>query len=192
MIGSIPMVELAPLDYRIALDAAAVALAETAPLIVCELPRLRAEAAQRVAEGGPVASALWVEPMLPTWQAELVRLSVALPMGAQMALVVSQPMARLLPERRGWGGQPLGTRLGGMAQLRGALRRAGWRAQAEHGFHTLDATILNIIGRQFERHNRADLADKLGFEARLRYSGRGLRAALSTVALIIAQKEGQL
>ena len=192
MIGTLPVAWLAPLDYRYALDAAMAALAGAdAPLVRCNVPELVGEVQQRLPDqvAQTAHGALWVEPLAATWRADLDVLAGALPGGAPLAIVVSRPLARLLPERRAWGGRPLGLRPGGIGRLCRALPRAGFALEASHSVHTPVAIGLNIASRLAERWGRPDLGDRLHAAARLRYGTQGPLAALSTVALLIARKE---
>jgi hypothetical protein len=193
MISTVPVAALAPLDYRYALDAAmAVLPAKTAPIVRCNIPALVGEIHQRIpywSETRPATAGLWLEPLAGTWRTDLVALANALPIGAQLAVVASRPLARLLPERRSWDGQPLGLRPGGVAWLRRALVRANFALRASYGIHSVSAIGLNLLSRQAERWGRPDLGDRLGFKARLCYCTTGPYAALATVALLIASKE---
>src|SRR5689334_4082498 len=122
MIGTLPMRELAPLDYRYALDAAMSTLAgPVAPLVLCNLPELTGEVAARIPHSVPyddATGALWVEPLVGSWQADMIRLTRVLPCGAPLAIVASRPLARLVPERHTWRGHPLGMQIGGVQRLR--------------------------------------------------------------------------
>lgn len=196
MIGTHAIAEQAPLDYRYALDAAMPVLAgRGAPMVRCDAPELWSEVGQRIpllSTVSPANGALWVEPLAGRWQADLAMLARALSVGAPLVVVASRPLARLLPERGGWGGgsrSALGLRPGGVAQLCRALPTTGLELRASFGVHTVAAIALNLLGRRAERWERPDLADRLGFEARLRYCASGPLAALSTVALLIAWKE---
>lgn len=194
-IGTRPVVALAPLDYRYALDAAMPLLAGPAPpLVHCRVPELTAEIEQRLprmagatAEGSAPA-ALWVEPPAASWGAELRVLAAALPPGAPLVIIASRPLARLLPERRSWPGRPLGLTWGGVERLCRALPRAGFALEARHGVHSTVAIVLNLVGQAAARAGRPDLGDRLHFAARLRYHTTGPFAALATVALLLARK----
>jgi hypothetical protein len=193
MIGTLPVVALAPLDYRYALDAAMAVLAHAeAPLVVCDAAELVGEVHQRVphrAKIRPASAALWVEPLADTWQAELITLTDSLTSAATLAIVASRPLARILPERRAWGVQPLGLQLGGLGGLRRALSPAGFTLVESHGIHSVYAIGLNLLSRWMEHRGRADLGDRLHAAARLRYCTAGRLATLSTVALLIARKD---
>src|SRR6185437_11514006 len=66
MIGTLPVSDRAPLDYRYALDAAASLLCGAGPaLVLCQAGELRDEVRQRIprwAAKESAAAALWVEP----------------------------------------------------------------------------------------------------------------------------------
>src|SRR5206468_1192647 len=130
MIGALPAAALAPLDYRYALDAAMTVLAGQPESIVrCNAPGLLAEIRQRIPESRePQATraALWIEPLADTWRAELAALADALPPGARLVIVASRPLARLIPERRGWSGRPLGLTPSGLLRLGRALAGRGF------------------------------------------------------------------
>lgn len=193
MIGAVPAAQLAPLEYRCALDAALAVLGTSSPLLICRADELLAEVRQRLTDEGqpqPAAMAgLWVEPLTTSWRADLATFAGRLANGAPLLIVASQPLARRLPERKGWAGQPLGMRPGGIARLSAALRRAGFVIGARHGFHSAVAVGLHALSRRAERHGRPDLADQLHFAARLRYRSAGTMAAFATVALLVARRE---
>ncbi|MGD8793444.1 MAG: hypothetical protein PVF47_12910, partial [Anaerolineae bacterium] len=133
MIGTLPIWDLAPRDYRQALDAAMPWLASAdRPLLRCHLPSLEAEACQRLprwSAAGPVGAVLWVEPWAGDWPADLTDLDAALEGDGPLIVVASRPLARLLPQCR-----PLGLQPGRLDPLRHALVRRGFRLEAEYGF----------------------------------------------------------
>ena len=178
MIGTLPATQLAPLDYRCALDAAIGSLGSATPLLICHARELAAEVHQRLPQQsrpGDPAAGLWIEPQTGSWRADLITFARALPINAPLLIVASRPIARLLPERRGWRGSPFGTRMDGLS--------------AEYGFHSVAAIVLNTLSRQAEQRGRPELGDRLHFAARLRYRAAGRQAALCMVALLIASKE---
>jgi len=190
VIGTLPVSQLAPLDYRYALDGA-LALLGTPPVVRCEQPELAAELAQRLPGlGGADGGALWVEPQLDGWQAALHELAAGLGPGAGLATVISLPLARLLPERRAWAGRPLGLTFGGVARLRRGLAANGLSVERRVGAHSLVAISLNSLGTLLARAGRPDLGDRLEFAARLRYGTGGPGAGLATVMVMLARKGG--
>jgi hypothetical protein len=189
MIATLPMRALAPLEYRLALDAALPALHALRVSLRCGVPPLHAEALQRLphcAAGDPEAGLL-VEPLLGQWRADLAQLG-RLPPGAPLAIVASRPLARLLPERRGWPGTPLCTVPGGLRRLCDALTTAGFVVEAGYGFHAAPAMALSALCGLAERAERPDLADRLLAASRQYYCTPGLFAPLCTVALVCARK----
>jgi hypothetical protein len=193
MIVALAMTHLAPLEYRYALDAALTCLPRTTePLTICNVAALTDELRQRLpqtAETTPAAAALWIEPLTATWRMELASLTARLTPDAPLAVIASRPLARLIPERRAWPERSLGMRPGGVAELRRALVRAGYRIDAEYGIHSVMSIVLNGVSQRLERWDRPDLGDRLHFAARLRYCTTGAPAALTTVALLAARKE---
>ena len=191
MIGTLPMCQLAPLEYRYALDAAATLL-PAASVLCCNVPALEAEVRQRITDfraAGAVTGALWVEPLHTTWRADLRRLTRSLAANGTLVIVASQPLARLVPERQRWNVQPLGLDPRGMLALRRSLGALGYRVEAVHGLHSALSIAINMISTQCERWQRPDLADRWHFAARLRYRAAGWHSILATVALIVARKE---
>jgi hypothetical protein len=193
VIGAHPMVDLAPLDYRYALDASMSALARAQkPAVLCNVAELAGEVRQRIpywSDGNSADAALWVEPLADTWQADLAALSQMLPTCGVLAIVSARPLARLLPERRHWNGQPLGIAPRGLGQLRRALVEAGFALESGYGFHSVFAIGLSLLGQQCERWGRPDLGDHLHYSARLYYCVGGPLAGLGTVALLVARKD---
>lgn len=192
MIGFVSISALAPLDYRYALDASMPTLAHAqTPMVRCHVPQLLSEIRQRIphcSDGSAAEAALWVEPIVDTWRGDLKALAQGLPAGGQLVVVASRPLARLLPEREGWPGQPVGLALSGITRLQRALVQAGFILEASYGVHSLIAIGLSLLGQQCARRGRADLGDRLHFAAHLRYCSGGLLAPLATVALLFARK----
>ncbi len=164
-------------------------------LVICNPIELASEIKQRLpyrngsVPSGPALAALWVEPLADTWEADLIRISRALSPGALLVIIVSQPAARLLPERRGWIGSPLGFQLSGLNQLRRALTRAGFTLTASYGIHTAYAIGLSLLSQLVEHLGRADQGDRLHFAARLHYCSTRSLAGLAMVALLNARRE---
>lgn len=194
MIGNRPVATLAPLDYRYALDAAMTVVAgQHTPALVCVVPDLVDEARQRLPHTVDVQdchAAIWIEPQVTSWRAELAKLTQGLAPDARLALIVSRPLARFLPEYRTWQSQPLGFQMDGLRKMRRALLDAGFALEAQYGIHTLIAVGLSLLSHQMERFGRPDLADRLHFAARLRYCVTGPLAVGATVTLLIARRGG--
>lgn len=193
MIGVYPVATQLPLDYRYALDAAMTVVAQkSAPVVICTVAELTHEVRQRLprwSEVGNADVAVWIEPRVDTWQSDLARLTRMLPGDAPLVVIASRPLARLLPERRAWAGQPLGCRIGGITRLARGLARAGFALEARYGIHAPPAAGLSLLGQLMERWGHPELSDRLHFAARLRYCLSGPAAAFATVALFIARKE---
>ena len=182
-----------PLDYQSALDVAVTFLAaqHSQVLVVCGSPALAAAAAERWPLTASPAAALWIEPDAAAWRPTLARLAAELPPSAPLVIICSQPLARLIPERAGWPGAPLGLRRAGEWRLRRALVAQGFTIIAEAGIHTVGAIAWNQLGQLCKRWGRPDLADRCEFAARLRYHTVGRRAALVTVGVIVVRRAGQ-
>lgn len=191
MIGALAASRAVPLDYRCALDAALATLGDAQPLVICRADALRDEIEQRTLGRGTAGAGggLWAEPGVSDWHADLASFARDLAPGAPLAIIASQPLARLLPERRGWRGAPLGMRAGGIGRLLGALEPAGFALSARHGFHSVAAIGLLALSSQAQRRGRPHLADQLYFAARLRYRAEGRMAGFATVALLIAKRK---
>lgn len=192
MIGTHPVAALAPLEYRYAFDVAVSILGTASvPLVLCNVPQLMDEVCQRLPDGGgthTTNTALWVEPLVETWHADLTTLAGALPVGGLLVIVVSRLLACLLPERRSWGGRPLGFQPGSVVRLPRALIQAGFTLEASYGLHSAFAIGLSLLSHRLERWGRPDLGDRLHFAARLCYCITGPLAVLSTVALLVVRK----
>ncbi|MCU0495374.1 MAG: hypothetical protein MUD01_27615 [Chloroflexaceae bacterium] len=187
------VVELAPLDYRAALDAAMVRV-RCKPDIALQsnIPQLLDEVRWRLprpVECDAATSLLWIEPLAGSWPTELQRLTQALPVGGLLAVVASQPLARLLPERQRWDGRGLGLRPGGLGKLRQSLVRNGFRLEPTCHFHSFASIAVQALGQLAARSGKAALADRLHFAARLRYSGSSVLHRPATVALLVGHKE---
>lgn len=184
-----------PLDYRYALDAVMPAYARASGAsVLCNIPELSAELDYRgirVGSAGSATTALWIEPLIDSWSAELDSLAAQLAAGGRLYVIASRPLAAVLPERRGWHGQPLGVRPGGLRRLQSSVRGRGFRITACYGIHGPASIGLNCLAWVASAAGRPDVGDRLQFAGRLRYCTRGLRSALSAVSLIAAVKEGE-
>ena len=186
MIGQLPMSNLAPLDYRYALDAAIAIFGGTAQtLIQCSVPALSAEINQRFPDYEATTSrqCLWVEPLVADWQTKLAHINTATEQGTKLIIIASQPLARLLPERRTWPGAPLGMRWNGLSQLHQALKQQRFQPQQRYGIHTVTSIIYHTLSRQWERFGRPDVADRVHYAARLHYCTQSPLRRLATVGL---------
>ena len=124
MKAAVPIYKLAPLEYRVALDIASLWLAPHSPLrLCCEQPALLPEIGQRLSFTfqPPWQSGLWLEPQQRDWQETLVKFSKLLPARTKLAVLLSLPLARHLPERCSWSGHALGEQLNGLHIFRLAL-----------------------------------------------------------------------
>jgi hypothetical protein len=177
----------APLEYRSALDAIAPTLCAGNVLLMNNIREIDSELENRSLFGDNTTlatSALWIEPMIGSWRTELQDLQSRLTPRGRLYIVVSLPLARMLPERRSWTGTPLGSTFLGVTQLRRELTKSAFNVTNTWGFHGLDSILLNGIGTICHKFGRTDLSDRLSFGARLRYCRSGTASMVSTVALI--------
>lgn len=185
-IGTLPVYALAPLEYRYALDAAMSVMGNKDEILVrCGDSALLGEVRNRIpvwGESRPAEAGLWVEPQVDGWGEDLKALAEC----DSLVLVASRPLARLIPE--GWKAGGLGMRSGGTGKLVRALQDAGFGVESHYGIHTLTSIGLNTLSRFADIFDRPDLADRLGFAARLHYCTPGPHRSLSTVALIHARR----
>ncbi len=197
MIGTHPRLVLAPLEYRYALDAVMPLVAKEESLLIrCDISQLMSEITQRI----PISSdsnqarhakmALWVEPLQLSWRDELAMINDRLGHRSCLIIIASRPLAHLLPERQTWQGQPLGIQVGGLSQLYSELQQMGWVVERQDGIHSLQSIVLNQLSRLMSRLGCLAWADRLEFAARLHYRSTDLWAPWSTVALLVARKEG--
>jgi hypothetical protein len=210
MIATLPMKELTALDYRYALDASMSLLGgKNSFLVRCNLPELFEEVRQRLPNDwlklGQATGALWIEPLRSSWSDELVELAACLSDDARLVIIASRPLsaigrggegARGRPQvSSGTGGerprQALGLRPGGIYQLRRGLHKEGFVLENEYGIHSPLAILLNSLSQQATRWGYRALGDRLHFAARLRYCTSSPASSLSTVALLVARKEGR-
>lgn len=191
MIGSLPRYAQAPLDYRYALDAAMTWLGvQERVAIICNARALDGEINQRLAAAAsPASAALWVEPLIASWTADLNELTGRVAGGAPLVIVASLPLARIIPERRSWLDAPLGMQAGGLRHLRQALAADGWRAEDRYGIHSLRSMICNQVGQRLAAIGRPDLADRLEFYARQHYRTSPPWTSWATVCLWAARKQ---
>jgi hypothetical protein len=185
----VPVYDLAPLEYRLGLDAASVWLARHSPvLLICEQPALRLECLQRlpVSHDHPGPGVLWLEPQRQTWRSVLTGLDARLASGAHLALLLSLPLARRLPECRIWDGNPLGQQPGGLQSLLHALHQHGLIIEVAQALHTRRSILTNASARLARTLGLHALADRLEFAARRHYIQPLKRSWQATCALILA------
>jgi hypothetical protein len=186
---ALTVAELAPLEYRIALDAACAWLATHFPQhVCCEQAELAAELDLRLSPSlqPPWLSALWLEPQQEGWQAGLPELSSALPAQAHLAVLLSLPPARRLPERRHWRSDALGEQPGGLKRFLQALAGSGFILQSLHGLHSGQSALLNSLALLARRGGRLAWGDRLEFAARKSYIKPLSQSWGATVALALA------
>jgi hypothetical protein len=190
VIGSLPMSELAPLDYRVALDVAMVALSGRDVLLRCAVPQLANEVGQRLAYMAErdATAGLWVEPLADSWEAELEALR-QLPADAPLIVVHATPLSRLRPERTYWHVNPLGVWSGGGGRLRKALRRAGFRIERRAAVQSGASVALARLAGLAARARRPDVADRTAAAARSRSCATSRPLGQGTLELIFARKE---
>jgi len=191
MIGTIPVYSLAPLEYRLALDAASVWLARSAPLLLrCDQPALQFECLQRLSPGHspPWRGVLWLEPGHLTWVTVLVDLTAQLQPGARLAVLLSLTPTRQLLEPCTWSGDLLGWRPGGLALLRQALKEQGFIVNTAQAFHGGQSLLWSAVSRLAHLLRRRAQADRLEFTARLCYIQPLERSWGSTCTLILAHR----
>ena len=192
MIKSVPANELAPLEYRIALDASCTWLAFYLPIkLVCEQITLLQEVEQRIpmAVISPWSSGLWLEPQSVGWQHTLAEFSQQLASGSRLAILLSLPFARWLPERRNWSGTPLGERIGGLHKLLNKIPEYGFMVESVYGFHCGQSVILNIVAICARKIGRLANADRIEFAARTHYTQRLPNAWNATCALVFVHRQ---
>lgn len=119
---------------------------------------------------------LWVEPQISEPLPTLDNIE-------RLVVIASQPLACILPERKGWQDAPRGMRVGGLRGLKRELRRKGWQLSAEHHFHTVQSIILNMLSQRVRQPARAD---QLHFAARQRYATAA--PAFATVSLTVYER----
>jgi hypothetical protein len=188
---SVAVYEQAPLEYRVAMDAACTWLGAYLPAgLRCDQPELKTEAEQRLRfeDAPPWQSGLWLEPQEQDWGAGLADFLGQLAPGARLAVVLSLPPARRLHERKDWRSPALGEKAGGMRRFLRGLAEQGVVVEAEMGLHSWQAVGLNLAGQAARRARFWALADRLEYAARLRYSQRLGGAWSATCALILGHK----
>jgi len=190
--AAVPIYKLAPLEYRVALDVVSVWLAPHCPLrLCCEQPALLPEIGQRLSFTflPPWKSGLWLEPQQRDWQETLGEFSKLLPRGARLAVLLSLPLARCLPERRSWSGHALGGKLNGLHNFCLALSKEGFGIEALQGLHTSQAILGNIAVQVARKLGMLALGDRLEFATRINYTKPISRVWLATCALVLAVRQ---
>jgi hypothetical protein len=181
----------APLEYRYALDVAALWLwQEPRTVWRCNEAALESDIIQRFpyrSHESECGALLWVEPLACTWERQLQEIAALLPTGSPLVIVSACPLARLLPERTGWRADVLGMAWGGVATLKTGLTARGFRIVETYGIHSSWAIIANWIGQLVARMGYTHHGDQWEFRARRWYTVRGLLTPV-TVALLKAER----
>jgi hypothetical protein len=134
-------------------------------------------------------SALWVEPQQSSWPNTLDELSHQLPPNSRLAIILSLPTARFLPERRSWSTTSLAEHAGGLPSLVPALPQYGFSLQSIHGFHTAHSVLLSLLATLSLKLHRFAQADHLGFTAQKHYITPTSTAWFATCALVLVTRQ---
>jgi len=130
---------------------------------------------------------VWAEPEQTTGVQALQNLQRLLGRDGCLYVIVSQPLARLLPEWHG-DSQPPATSPAGLRRTIGWLRQQGWSIMQLYGFHSPASIVWEATGRLMDRAGRADLADRCHFKMRDTYIVGGAQVALAPVAVLAATR----
>jgi hypothetical protein len=190
-VTTVPVYELALMEYRLGLDAASVWLAPYPPLkLLCEQPALVREVKQRllITAISPWSSGLWIEPQAVSWKVALAEFSRQLISTCRLAILLSLPSARRLPERRDWAGSPLGEQSGGIRKLMHILPEHGFMIDTIQGFHCGQAVLLNTVAQINRKIGCVAWADRVEFAARKQYIQPLSKAWHATCALVLATR----
>ena len=157
-------------------------------LEACEPQLIDADgvAASRLA-AGCARAIVWAEPEQATGAQALRNLHRLLSPQGCLYVIVSRPLARLLPEWRGAAAHPA-IAPAGLRRTIGWLRGEGWSIVQMYGFHGPASIIWEGAGRVMERVGRADLADRCHFKMRDTYIAGGVQLALAPVAVLAATR----
>lgn len=149
----------APLEYRYALDVAAMWLwQEPHVALICNEKALETDILQRFPVQTKFSKAqtlLWIEPMHETWQSQAQAIFKQLSPGSTLVIMATSPLGRLIPERHDWAPNALGMSWRGLKQIKTEVRSHGFEISQAVGIHSLWAIVANIGGR---------LAASLGYE----------------------------
>jgi hypothetical protein len=188
---NIPEYQQIPLEYRVALDASSVWLANSSPIkLHCGQPALLQEVDQRltITDASTWSDGLWIEPQAATWENVLNELTQQLSSGSRLAVLLSLPLARRLPERRDWSGNALGEYPRGLSTFTHALHKHEFLVNIIQGLHTGQAILFNFISSSSRKIGQYALADRIEFFARQHYIKPLPTAWGATCALLLATR----
>src|SRR4051794_27594918 len=154
----------------------------------CDPLLIRADGADAVSlAAGSAPVVVWAEPEQATGAQALRNLQPLLGQDGCLYVIVSQPLARSLPE---WRGDRLSPATGpaGLRRTIGWLRQQGWSIVQMYGFHGPASVMWEAAGRLMARIGRADLADRCHFKMRDTYIAGGAQVALAPVAVLAATR----
>jgi hypothetical protein len=103
-----------------------------------------------------------------------------------LAVLLSRPAARRLPERLAWQGEAQGEQIGGIRLFLLALRKNGFTVQDVYGLHSGQSVLLNASAHLLRRFGGWAVADRLEFAARSCYILPHSKAWQATLALVMA------
>lgn len=190
MIGTQPMYELAPLDYRYAMDAALTMIDPSSAAVCCKSQALQPTLQNRLpqASSGIARSGLWIEPSAQYWRDEFSELVARLDSDSRLVVIMSMPLAWSLPPHGKWSALALGTRPRGLTTLLRWIQEHRFVIEACYGVHTSDSIAHNMLAQAIDRIGRPELADRQRAAARFRYC-LPQSAARATVVLISARRQ---
>ena len=187
---AVPVYVKIPSEYQIALDAACVWVSENVTHFHCGSGMLRSEILQRVniVDRSSQSSVLWVEPQVGQWEKTLSSFSQELPFGSNIAVVLSLPLAKRLPERKNWKDHPIGFQRYGLKNLCFTLASHSFSLEGIYALHTGNSILLNQLAAIIRSMKFYALADRLEFVAKKHYIRTWKGAGIATCALILATK----
>lgn len=181
---------LAPLEYRVALDAAVVWCSSSAHgRVICQSEALYPEVTQRIDVNlpPPWGSMVWLEPQTEDWTG-IIKTSIQGGKSiSRLAAILSLPPARYLPEKPE-SQSPLGYLRGGIHRLCKELEQAGLAKQAIFGLHSGQSVGLNYLANASRQMGLPALGDRFEFYAKKHYTKSLQKAWGATCALVLAAK----
>lgn len=185
-------VSIMPLEFRIALDAASVWLSNfkvtqipgSNDLVAYELEQRFGLRDEHLQQGF-----LWFEPQINNWQEQLQGVSSDNHQISRLAVIISIPLAKMLPEISNNSSEGVGTSRREIKLFVEALSSLGFEVERIQTFHTGTSILINQFADLARRLGFFAFGDRLGFAAKKHYIRSWKALVLGTCLLITARKK---
>ena len=143
---------------------------------------------QKGGEADPSRAVLWAEPERETWRDTLDELQRLTPPPAQVCVLGTTRLRRILPEWQNAASPPARAPLDSIRHILRALYDLGYASDGVCGFHGPLSLLFGAASRFPAALGRDDWADRWHFKMRAEYVVSGWRALLAPVGVAVATR----